>query len=58
MRSLANFRLSECQPLPRLGSSPARLSAGFHQTATRGPLTQAEGSRGAPMGNRPTSIGP
>ena len=27
MRSEANFRLSECQPLPRLGSSPASPSA-------------------------------
>ena len=47
MRSVANLRLSECQPLPRLGSSPARLSADFHQAAIRGPLTHVEGSRNA-----------
>ena len=30
MRSLANFHLSECQPLPRLGANPVRVSA-LHQ---------------------------
>ena len=37
MRSLANFRLSECQPRPRLGSNPARGSA-LHQNQCAQPL--------------------
>ena len=39
MRSEANFRLSECQPLPRLGSNPAHRSAVCHQVLTRERLT-------------------
>ena len=43
MRSDANFRLSECQPLPRLGSSPASLSARFHQKRVCVKPTHSEG---------------
>ena len=43
MRSEANFRLSECQPLPCLGSRPASFSARFHQKRTCGKLTHVEG---------------
>ena len=31
MRSEANFRLSECQPRPRLGCNPASIWAFLHQ---------------------------
>ena len=50
MRSEANFRLSECQPRPRLGGSPARVWAFSHQVRARERLTLFEGFPGA--GNR------
>ena len=34
VRSEANFRLSECQPRPRFGSSPERSTTLFHQSRT------------------------
>ena len=43
MRSEANFRLRECQPLPGFGSSPARFSALFHQTDASAEPTHLEG---------------
>ena len=39
MRSEANLRLSECQPLPRFGSSPASFWPLCHQMRTRSALT-------------------
>ena len=47
MRSEANFRLSECQPLRCFGSSPASLSALFHQERARPERTHVEGFPGA-----------
>ena len=47
MRSEANLRLSECQPLPGFGSSPASVWALFHQTLARTERTHVEGFRGA-----------
>ena len=47
MRSLANFRLSECQPRPRLGSSRANLVARFDQSRANERLIHANGSFGA-----------
>ena len=47
MRSDANFRRSECQPRPRLGSSPASASAFCHQTRTRDRSKHLDGFFGA-----------
>ena len=47
MRSEANFRLSECQPLRCFGSSPASLSALLHQERARPERTHVEGFPGA-----------
>ena len=42
MRSDANLRRSECQPRPRLGSSPARASAFSHHVRTIEGVTHVE----------------
>ena len=47
MRSGANFRLSECQPLPGFGSRPASLSALSHHPWANAAPMQAEGFLGA-----------
>ena len=44
MRSEANLLLSECQPRPRLGSSPARATALFYQSRTSLRISQGVGS--------------
>ena len=44
MRSDANLRRNECQPLPGFGSRPASFSARCHQTYARVPPRHAEGS--------------
>ena len=46
MRSEANFRLSECQPRPRLDSSPASATAFSHQRCVHEQLTHLERSQG------------
>ena len=49
----ANFRLRECQPRPRFGSSPANSWAFCHQSRGCERLTHVEGSFGA--GSKGTS---
>ncbi len=57
MRSEANFRRSECQPRPRLGSSPASFWALSHQTRTRDRSKHREGSLGAGNTGEPPPLG-
>ena len=47
MRSDANFRLSECQPRPRFGSSAASVWALCHQKLGSDRPTHREASVGA-----------
>ena len=47
MRSEANLRLSECQPLPGFGSRPASLSALSHHPCASAAPMHAEGFLGA-----------
>ena len=46
MRSEANLRLSECQPLPGFGSSLASLWALYHHMRTSDRLAHFEGCLG------------
>ena len=47
MRSDANLRLRECQPLPRFGSSPANVWARYHHARTSVRPAHFEASLGA-----------